>query len=304
MSDVRITLNPNQASKMLEVLSAFPNFKRPTDLPDHLRLSKKQIKRIRTWQKTAAENAENPSFSRTNKLTAGAFRIFQDKQLLSDDDDKKSEEKEKKSDKKTDSQVDDDADDSDEDFDGDFGKLFGGLAGPSGKINLTTTVGGKPKVDKDTPPEVIPLMTSMVNKNLMYAPYKANAEALEEWIAENRHTVTTQEIQKREKQLKIIKRILMLYDQEKEGETRKIKEARNMKILELNAAFDDLGDLPPEVETKSKEYYQEADFSKLIPGMMETLQGTMSSLLMGLGNSLNPKKASGKKGGEEECAVM
>lgn len=38
--------------------------------------------------------------------------------------------------------------------------------------------------------------------------------------------------------------------------------------------------------------------------MMETLQGTMSSLFMGLGKSLNGQKTPGKKGGEEECAVM
>ncbi|XP_076112223.1 uncharacterized protein LOC143080324 isoform X2 [Mytilus galloprovincialis] len=291
MSDVRITLNPNQASKMLEVLSAFPSFKRPTDLPDHLRLSKEQIKRIRKWQKMAFENAENPSFSRTNKLTAGAYKIFQDKHLLSNDDDKASQEKEE-------------SEDSDEDSDGDFSKLFDGLVGPNGKVNLTTTPGGKPKVEKDTPPEIIPMMTSMVNKNLMYAPTKANAEALEEWIGENRHTISTKETIRREKQLEVMKHILKLYDEEKEGESRKISEARKMKILELNAAFDELGDLPPEVEKKSKEFYQEADFNTLIPGMMETLQGTMSSLFMGLGKSLNGQKTPGKKGGEEECAVM
>lgn len=53
-----------------------------------------------------------------------------------------------------------------------------------------------------------------------------------------------------------------------------------------------------------KEFYKEADFNTLIPGMMETLQGTMSSLFMGLGKSLNGQNTPGKKGGEEECAVM
>lgn len=74
---------------------------------------------------------------------------------------------------------------------------------------------------------------------------------LEEWIAENRHTISTKETRRREKQLEVMKHILRLYDEEKEGETHKISEARKMKILELNAAFDELGDLPPEVEKKS-----------------------------------------------------
>ncbi|XP_052060997.1 glutamic acid-rich protein-like isoform X6 [Mytilus californianus] len=307
--ELRITLNPNQASKMLEVLSAFPSFKTPKDLPDHLRLSKYHLKRLKKWRKLALENKEKPTFAGSTKLTAGAFRLFQDNQVLSTDkesDDIKEEEDEEDS-------LFGDLSDEDEDEDqntlGDLGSgfkqlskgmgnVFGNMLGPIG------TTASEPEKDGENRPQgLVPLMTGMtgmINKNLMYEPYKASRDALDEWIQENRGAIENKDIKTREKQLEIITQIVAMYEEEKEDEDPEITKTRNMKIMELVTESEKLGELPQEVQAKSAEFYQEGDHTHMLEGMTEALTSTMESMFTGLGEAMT----GGKDGDGDACTIL
>ncbi|XP_063441382.1 titin-like isoform X8 [Mytilus trossulus] len=304
--ELRITLNPNQASKMLEVLSAFPSFKKPIDLPDHLRLSKLHLKRLKKWRKLAIENKEKPTFAGSTKLTAGAYRLFQDNQVLDNESDNIKEEDD-------DDSIFSDLSDEDEDEGqnalGDLGSGFKQLSKGMGNVfsnvigPIGTTAAEPGKDGENRAKGLVPLvtgMTGMIGKKLMYEPYKATRDALEDWIQENRGAIESKDIQTREKQLEIIKQIVSMYEEEKEDEDEEITKTRNMKIMELITETEKLGELPKEVQAKSAEFYQEADHTQMLEGMTDVLTSTMETMFTGLGESLS----GGGEDGGDGCTIL
>ncbi|CAG2254391.1 Sperm surface protein Sp17 [Mytilus edulis] len=312
---LRITLNPNQASKMLEVLSAFPSFKKPNDLPDHLRLSKLHLKRLKKWRKLAIENKEKPTFAGSTKLTAGAYRLFQDNQVLDNESD---DIKEEDDDDSIFSDLSDEDEDQDQNAFGDLGSGFKQLSKGMGNVfsnvigPIGTTAAEPGKDGENRAKGLVPLvsgMTGMIGKNLMYEPYKATRDALEEWIQENRGAIESKDIQTREKQLEIIKQIVSMYEEEKEDEDEEITKTRNIKIMELITETEKLGELPKEVQAKSSEFYQEADHTQMLEGMTDILTSTMETMFKGIGESMSGLEKSmsggeGEEGSGDACTIL
>ncbi|VDI75234.1 Hypothetical predicted protein [Mytilus galloprovincialis] len=313
--ELRITLNPNQASKMLEVLSAFPSFKKPNDLPDHLRLSKLHLKRLKKWRKLAIENKEKPTFAGSTKLTAGAYRLFQDNQVLDNESD---DIKEEDDDDSIFSDLSDEDEDQDQNAFGDLGSGFKQLSKGMGNVfsnvigPIGTTAAEPGKDGENRAKGLVPLvsgMTGMIGKNLMYEPYKATRDALEEWIQENRGAIESKDIQTREKQLEIIKQIVSMYEEEKEDEDEEITKTRNIKIMELITETEKLGELPKEVQAKSSEFYQEADHTQMLEGMTDILTSTMETMFKGIGESMSGLEKSmsggeGEEGSGDACTIL
>ncbi|XP_076112231.1 uncharacterized protein LOC143080326 isoform X6 [Mytilus galloprovincialis] len=313
--ELRITLNPNQASKMLEVLSAFPSFKKPNDLPDHLRLSKLHLKRLKKWRKLAIENKEKPTFAGSTKLTAGAYRLFQDNQVLDNESD---DIKEEDDDDSIFSDLSDEDEDEDQNAFGDLGSGFKQLSKGMGNVfsnvigPIGTTAAEPGKDGENRAKGLVPLvsgMTGMIGKNLMYEPYKATRDALEEWIQENRGAIESKDIQTREKQLEIIKQIVSMYEEEKEDEDEEITKTRNIKIMELITETEKLGELPKEVQAKSSEFYQEADHTQMLEGMTDVLTSTMETMFKGIGESMSGLEKSmsggeGEEGAGDACTIL
>ncbi|XP_021374264.1 titin-like isoform X3 [Mizuhopecten yessoensis] len=299
--------------RILEALSAFKTFKKPDTLPERLKLSRPQVKKLLKWYKTSKENIDEGTFTGMRRAAFQTQKTFSKINFFG----KETDETEA---------TDDDDDDDDNDFDdvnflnGFFGKegeagfdestlenlfanMFGGFGeafkddGNVSKSGISSGIGGMMTNMTESASNMVQPMMKLVDKSMYYKPVNAAIETLEPWIEQSRNILDDEQIKKLDKQLELYVEIKELFDQEQDDDESHEKEARGSRVLELSNEIEKIGPLPKVVQDAMNKEAGTMDPENL-PKMMENVGSVFTE---GLSNMVS----GGPKATEtDNCTIL
>jgi len=91
------------------------------------------------------------------------------------------------------------------------------------------------------------LMSTLLSKEMMYVPMKELCEKFEPWIEKGQETFTKKQVSDYSNQLKLLKKICTVFEEEKESDTEQIKNLRTTKVISLVDELQKYGEPPHEL---------------------------------------------------------
>ncbi|XP_033758763.1 microtubule-associated protein futsch-like isoform X6 [Pecten maximus] len=291
-----VDLPLEDSQRIMEALSAFKTFKKPEKLPDRLKLSRNQVKKILRWYKTSKEKIDEGTLTGMQQAAFETQKTFSGfgKNIGFFDTDEEGD------------SSDEEDDFNDVDFlkgflggdDGEslngienamenmFAGLFGGLGNTmannmtsDGNIStsgVSESLGGLMTDMTHQASTMAQPMMKLFDKATYYKPVVAAIGALEPWIEQSRNVLDQEQVEKLQKQLDLYIEIKELLDQEQDDDEPHEREARGARVVELSNEVEKIGPLPKAVQDAMNQSSSPSEVMENLPNMMNNMTSVLT----------------------------
>ncbi|XP_003691212.2 LOW QUALITY PROTEIN: peroxisomal biogenesis factor 19 [Apis florea] len=138
---------------------------------------------------------------------------------------------------------------------------------------------------EDDPGAILPFMQGMLqhllSKEILYPSLKELIEKYSEWLEEKKTTVSSNDLQRFTKQLKLMQQVCTELDKEKDDDTEEIKRKRFETIISLMQEVQACGQLPEELIGEQTAPFQiDTEGDSVIPALLRSMESSQNCCLM------------------------
>ncbi|PBC25907.1 peroxisomal biogenesis factor 19 [Apis cerana] len=138
---------------------------------------------------------------------------------------------------------------------------------------------------EDGPGAILPFMQGMLqhllSKEILYPSLKELIEKYSEWLEEKKTTVSSNDLQRFTKQLKLMQQVCIELDKEKDNDTEEIKRKRFETIISLMQEVQACGQLPEELIGEQTAPFQiDTEGDSVIPTLLRSMESSQNCCLM------------------------
>ncbi|XP_006624825.1 peroxisomal biogenesis factor 19 isoform X1 [Apis dorsata] len=138
---------------------------------------------------------------------------------------------------------------------------------------------------EDGPGAILPFMQGMLqhllSKEILYPSLKELIEKYSEWLEEKKTTVSSNDLQRFTKQLKLMQQVCIELDKEKDDDTEEIKRKRFETIISLMQEVQACGQLPEELIGEQTAPFQiDTEGDSVIPALLRSMESSQNCCLM------------------------
>ncbi|CAL7952558.1 unnamed protein product [Xylocopa violacea] len=132
---------------------------------------------------------------------------------------------------------------------------------------------------------VLPFLQGMLqyllSKEILYPSLKELVDKYPEWLAEQRTTISSSDLQRFTKQLELMQQVCMELDKEEERDTEEMKKRRFERIISLMQELQGHGQLPEElIGEQTMPFQMVAEGNPVIPVLLRGMESPQNCCLM------------------------